>query len=254
MEKILPNNIFYDELASDYDAMISFDKAVENKKAHLKKLITPEMKSAADIGCGSGVDSIALASLALNVTAFDPSVEMLKASKANAERMNVEINFRNCTADNIPGEFDRKFDLVVSLGNTFANIPEENFYASLKMCYDILKPNGQLLIQVLNYEKILNEKKRIVNITKAGDNYFIRFYDFAIEHIVFNILYFSKSNPSNQRLISTKIYPHSIKNFESGLKEAGFRSIQFYSNMGLLPFTSNLTADLVIRSQKNFEF
>ena len=30
MEKILPKNIFYDELAADYDNMISFEKAVEN--------------------------------------------------------------------------------------------------------------------------------------------------------------------------------------------------------------------------------
>jgi len=254
MEKILPNEMFYNELASEYDAMISFDKAVESKKAHIKKLITAEMKSAADIGCGSGVDSIALASLGLKVTAFDPSVEMLKASKANAEKTNVEIDFQNCPADNIPREFDKKFDLVVSLGNTFANIPKEKFSASLKRCYDILKPNGQLLIQVLNYEKILNEKKRIVNITEAGDNYFIRFYDFATEHIVFNILYFSKSNPSNQRLISTKIYPHSSENFKSGLEKAGFSSIQFYSNLELIPLTKNLSTDLVIWSEKNFEF
>jgi len=68
MEKNLPNKIFYDQLASDYDAMISFDKAVENKKANLKNIITSEMKSAADIGCGSGVDSNALASLGLKLS------------------------------------------------------------------------------------------------------------------------------------------------------------------------------------------
>jgi len=33
MEKNLPNKVFYDELASDYDNMISFEKAVEKKAA-----------------------------------------------------------------------------------------------------------------------------------------------------------------------------------------------------------------------------
>ncbi len=60
MEKILPNEVFYDELASDYDDMISFKKTVEKKKNLLKNFVTDEMKSAADIGCGSGVDSISL--------------------------------------------------------------------------------------------------------------------------------------------------------------------------------------------------
>ena len=40
MEKILPNNVFYDELASDYDDMTSFEKAVEKKKNLLKNFVT----------------------------------------------------------------------------------------------------------------------------------------------------------------------------------------------------------------------
>ena len=151
MDKMLPNNTFYDELAADYDEMISFDSAVGKKKTLLKSFVIAEMKSAADIGCGSGVDSIALASLGLKVTAFDPSTEMLKVAKANSNKMSVKIGFHNYSADNIPEDFNNQFDLVVSLGNTFANIPKEKFLASLQRCYEILRPKGQLLIQVLNY-------------------------------------------------------------------------------------------------------
>ncbi len=82
--------------------MISFEKAVEIKKKLLKNFVTDEMKSAADIGCGSGVDSISLSSLGLKVTAFDPSSEMLKVAEANAERMKAKVEFHNYSADNIP--------------------------------------------------------------------------------------------------------------------------------------------------------
>jgi len=218
MEKNLPNKVFYDELASDYDNMISFEKAVENKKKLLKNFVTAEMKSAADIGCGSGVDSIALASLGLKVTAFEPSTEMLKYAEANADRTNAKIGFHNYSADKIPTEFNNNFDLVASLGNTFANISKEKFITSLQRCYDILKPQGQLVIQVLNYEKILADRQRIVNITEAANKYFIRFYDFPDEHIIFNILTFSKANHSDNKLISTKIYPHSSENFISAFE------------------------------------
>jgi len=250
MEKNLPNKVFYDELASDYDAMISFDKAVENKKVHLKNLITSAMKFVADIGCGSGVDSIVLASLGLKVIAFDPSVEMLKSAEANSKRMNVEIGFHNYSADNIPTEFNNNFDLVVSLGNTFANIPKEKFLTSLQRCYEILRPKGQLLIQVLNYHKVLLEKQRIVNITEGEKGYFIRFYDFSGDELVFNVLSFVKSNPSDNKIISTKLYPHLVKDFEAELKMAGFSKFQFYSDLKLTSLDEKLSKDLLIQAYK----
>jgi len=250
MEKILPNNIFYDELASDYDNMISFEKAVEIKKKLLKNFVTAEMKSAADIGCGSGIDSISLSSLGLKVNSFDPSTEMLKIAKANSERMNVKIEFHNYTADNIPAELNGQFDLVVSLGNTFANVPEERFLKSLKRCYDILKPNGKFFLQVLNYKKIISEQERIVNINEAEDKYLVRFYDFLDEYLVFNILTFSKAKTSENKLISTQIYPHTVKNFESGLERAGFCTVQFYSDFQLSPFKAEQSKDLVILASR----
>jgi ubiquinone/menaquinone biosynthesis C-methylase UbiE len=93
IKNILPNNAFYDELASDYDEMISFEKSVEKKKNLFKNFLSSEMKSAADIGCGSGVDSIALSLSGLKVTAFDPSSEMLKIAKSNTARMNGKVEF-----------------------------------------------------------------------------------------------------------------------------------------------------------------
>jgi ubiquinone/menaquinone biosynthesis C-methylase UbiE len=54
MKKMLPNYTFYDELAFDYDDMISFDSAVKNKKKQFDNFLISEMNSAADIGCGSG--------------------------------------------------------------------------------------------------------------------------------------------------------------------------------------------------------
>jgi len=250
MKKMLPNYTFYDELAFDYDDMISFDRAVKNKKKQFENFLISEMNSTADIGCGSGADSIALFSSGLKVTAFDPSSEMLKNAEANSKRMNVKVEFQNYAADIIPKEFDEKFDLVVSLGNTFANIPKGKFLNSLQRCYKILRTKGQLLIQVLNYEKILVDKQRIVNITEKADKCFIRFYDFLDGDIIFNILTFSKVKPSDNKLISTKIYPHSVKNFESGLKRAGFKSIQFYSNLELSAFDKERSKDLVIRAIK----
>lgn len=250
MNKLIANSSFYDEIASEYDKMISFESAVEKKKTLLKNLINQNVETAADIGCGTGVDSIALTLNSLNVSAFDPSEKMISVAKTNSKKMNVNVEFYNYPADNIPKEFDNKFNLIVSLGNTFANIADNKFNKSLKRCYDILKPNGQLLIQVLNYKKILEEKQRIVNITESDNKFFIRFYDFNSELIAFNILTFSKVRTSDYKLSSTIIYPYQLEKFQSALTNAGFTNIQFYGNLKLSEFSPSQSKDLIVLTNK----
>ena len=230
--------------------MITFKRAVENKKKLFKNFIKPEMKYAADLGCGSGVDSIALALLGLKVTAFDPSDKMLEVAQENIEKAKAKVTLHNQSADSISNDFDDQFDLVVSLGNTFANIGKEQLVKSLQRCKQILKPQGILLIQILNYGKILSEKQRIVNITEGVDKYFIRFYDFIGNEVIFNILTFDKSNPSDQKLISTIVNPYSQADFDTALKKAGFISSQFYSNLDLEEFDKLQSKDLIIKAIK----
>jgi glycine/sarcosine N-methyltransferase len=250
VDKLLAKNTFYDELASEYDEMISFKTAIDKKKILLKTFINQNSKTAADIGCGSGVDSIALSLSGLKVVAFDPSSEMLKVAESNSKRMNEQPVFHNSTADKIPIDFDNNFDLVLSLGNTFANISIDKLQKSIQRCFDILKPNGQLIIQILNYEKILADKKRIVNITEGKNKFFIRFYDFKDEQIIFNILTFSKSNISEYKLSSTEIYPHNAEIFESGLSASGFKDIKFFGDLQLSEFVIQQSKDLIITSKK----
>jgi len=247
MNNLLPINSFYDELAIGYDEMISFDNTIQKKKKLLKTFINLKTKTAADIGCGTGVDSIALALNGLNVSAFDPSAGMLKVAESNSKKMNVSVNFQKSTAEQITAEFNDKFDLVVSLGNTFANIPEDKFPDSIKRCYDILKPGGQVLIQILNYKKILADKQRILNITEGKNNFFIRFYDFNDAQVVFNLLLFSKHNISDYKLSSTEIYPYRKDDFESVFQSFGVNDIQFYGDLKLNEFQPNFSKDLFIR-------
>lgn len=240
------NNQFYDAISLFYDEMIDFDKAVKKRMKLLEKIVSSEMVYAADIGCGTGIDSIALSILGLEVTSFDPSEEMLKTAKENSNRFNTNILFRNYSADKIPQKYFGKFDLVVSLGNTFANIPRQKLFQSLLRCNKILKKEGRFVFQILNYSKILNEKKRIVKISSDEENYFIRFYDFLNNKIQFNILSFSKKNPENLQLISTQIYPHIFKVIRDNLQKAGFKEVKMYEGLGGESFSSKKSNDLII--------
>lgn len=251
MQTLIDNINFYNELAEDYDSMISFGNSVENKKKLLKSFIHPETKYAADIGCGTGADSISLALNGLKVTAFDPSTEMLRQAEINASNFNVKIDFQNFSAETISKKYNNTFDLIVSLGNTFANIPKESFIDSLKKCSEIIKSKGKLLIQILNYEKILKEKKRIISLKKGEGKYFIRFNDFLDENLVFNLLKFDEQNPSDYKLISTKVYPYVAEDFISELGKIGLTTIELFSNLAQSKYIKTNSDNLIILAIKS---
>jgi len=270
---MLDNQEFFDELSVQYDSMIPFEKAIKRKEELFQNLIKGTSKTVADLGCGTGSDSLALAGIGHKVTSFDPSAQMLNKARINAKssgldfdsyqfgtaqipnefngKYNVVISFGNSFA-NIPtdDEFNGKYNVVISFGNSFANIPTDEFENSVCKCFSLLGEDGELYIQILNYEKILLEKKRIVSITTSEEKYFVRFYDFNDNQIVFNILQFDKSKPADHQLISTIINPYSTDDFTLALKKAGFKINKYYESFNFTPFDPQTSNDLIITAVK----
>ena len=244
------NSTFYNSASLYYDKMIDFDTALQKRKKLLLGFITPQIKTVADVGCGTGVDSIALSLIGLDVSAFDPSLKMISKAKVNSEIQKKKIEFYNYAADEIPKSFYNKFDLVVSLGNTLANIPYSKIERSIKRLFKLVKKDGSVLIQILNYEKILREKERIVNTTKKDGEYFIRFYDFGKNDLTFNILSFNADHSSKKELLSTKIYPYKSKGLKKIFKSAGFKKIEFYGSLDKKPFDTISSNDLILFAKK----
>ena len=246
----MDNKDFYNNLAASYDEMIPFKAALERKRISLKGILNLKMKTAADLGCGTGVDSIALSQLGLKVTGFDLSAEMLKIAEVNAVRSDVKINFHNRAVNKIPASFHSKFDLVLSLGNTFANIPKNVFDKSIEKCFNLLNEEGKLIIQILNYEKILKNKNRIVNINEGDDEFFVRFYDFKKNRLFFNVLAFNKFHTKGNITITTELFPYSKNDFEQSLLKAGFTKIEFSSTLAGDKFDPDVSRDLFVKAFK----
>ena len=244
------NNTFYNSASAYYDKMIDFNTAIQKRKILLSNFIDDRIKSVTDVGCGTGVDSISLSQLGLNVTSFDPSSEMINTARINSNKHKCKIDFFNFSANEIPKTFYNKYDLVVSLGNTLANIPFTKIEKSIAKLFKLLKNDGRVLIQILNYEKILSEKERIVNITKKDDEYFIRFYDFGKNDLTFNILKFNTDQTSRKELISTKIFPYTSKELKKVFKEAGFKKIELFGGLDKQPFVAKTSTDSILFAQK----
>ena len=244
----MKNKNFYNDLSFFYDEMISFSDIIKKRTHELKNFISYKYRDAADIGCGTGNDSVALAMNGLNVTGFDPSNGMIKQARINTEGFNVKLVVSG--AEKIPTKFNNKFDIAISLGNSLANIEKKNISLSIKRIYSILKKNGLLIIQILNYTAVLKNNKRIVNITEKENNQFIRFYDFHKDNIIFNILKIDKTNLKNYDLLSTTLYPYKKEFLLKILKSAGFHQIKWYSDFNDNEFIPLKSKDLILTARK----
>ena len=70
----MKNEKFYNEVSPFYDSMISMEKSLIRRKTFYESVFTNKhIKVVADLGCGSGLDSLALASMGLKVSGFDSS-------------------------------------------------------------------------------------------------------------------------------------------------------------------------------------
>ena len=250
-DEVMLNKSFYDSIARNYDKMASLKKQIGTKEKFFTNFVTNKTKTAADLGAGSGADSIALAKKGLDVTAFEPSIQMTETAQQNFESYNVNVAIHQFKISEIPARFNNSFYLIVCLGNTFANILPSEIEASVERVYDLLKRTGKVVIQLLNYDYVLEHRERIVNITSSEEKYFVRFYDFAGEKIFFNILSFNKSNPAERELITTEIFPYRKSFLERLLKTAGFNGISFYGDTGLNEFDEKTSKNLIITAIKN---
>lgn len=240
---------FYNEVSDFYDKMIDFEKNLELRTIAYKKIFTcPGI--AVDIGCGIGLDSIALARNGHHVFAFDPSPNMIYKTVENAVRYNVDIISNVGSFNSIPKKYLGNFDYVVSVGNTIAHLSALELKNAFNKIYKLLKPGGKVFLHILNYDLIIRERKRINNIASRDGQIIIRFYDLGQSKIDFNILTFTVDQPKNFNIVTTTHYPHSKNLILVYLKNVGFHKIKFSKNFNGEKFEAKSSKDIFIEAYK----
>jgi glycine/sarcosine N-methyltransferase len=245
--------VFYDLLSSNYDQMTGFFNRFNKEQSFFISLIKQyNIRTALDAGCGTGFHALLLSQSGVDITAIDISDEMLRTLKRHAREMNQEIKTRNCRFTDLRKELDTTFDAVFCMGNSLAHILTQK---ELRKCIDnfheILNPNGILVLQLLNYDRILKMKERIISVKEIGRKLFIRFYDFLPKNIVFNILTVEKNTDApNHHLQSIELRPIRPKELVATLRQSGFTSLHLYGNIRLDKFSPATSTDLIIIATK----
>jgi len=240
---------FYDEISGIYEQMIDFKKNLVLRIDAYKRIF-PSKGLAADIGCGIGLDSIALSTNGHKVTAFDISPKMIEILKQNALRYGFEIESGLYSFESIPKIYKAKFNNIVSVGNTIAHLNPVQLQKAIGKIFEMLESGGKVFLHILNYEMLRKQGKRINNIADRNGKIIIRFYNFFEKDIDFNILSFPPGKPKDFQFVTTRHYPHTKNEINNYLKKAGFKRIRFMNNFEGDKFTAVDSKDMFIIAKK----
>lgn len=144
--------IGYDALASVYDILAN-DVDVQEWLAYLQRFF-PKKKTEtriADIGCGTGRYSIALAKEDYQVIGVDVSAQMLHIAAENARKAGQKIRFvqQSAIALSLPVQ-----NVVLAICDVINHLSLPEVQAFFESAYTIIAPGGVLLFDISSAAKL----------------------------------------------------------------------------------------------------
>jgi len=236
-------NIFYSSISEYYSEIFPFNplqlQFVKSCIGNLKE------KEILDIGCATGELAFNLASEGAKVTGIDLNVDLLNQANGN-NRLQSDDYKKNKTEFASPNpkfqvgnmlelksDFTKnQFDTVLCFGNTLVHLTTTHLIKQmLNGVNKVLKPGGQFLLQILNYDYILGEQILELPLIETANIKFVRNYKFEKNSTLINFqtkLHLKKSahTLSNE----TFLLALKSKDFIDLLKDAGFKNIKLFSN------------------------
>ncbi len=108
-----------------------------------------------DVGCGTGSYAIALAEMGYKVVGIDLDPEMISLAKEK-ENKDLDVEFKEMGMLDLKGNFSSaSFDGIYVIGNVLVHLSKDEIGEFLESAAELLKENGRLFIQIVNYERIL---------------------------------------------------------------------------------------------------
>ncbi|HTZ18525.1 MAG TPA: class I SAM-dependent methyltransferase [Dissulfurispiraceae bacterium] len=238
---------FYSSIAEYYDFIFPFNRAhVDFVKSCIEQPY--EGKMVLDVGCGTGDLAVELTGMGFRVTGIDYDQEMLAEAKKKDQG---SIPFLHMDMRDLSKAFKpATFDVVLCFGNTLVHLSDvAETGAFCGGVREALKGNGKFLLQILNYDHILDhgvwELPLIENDTVRFERSYM--YDGAANLLAFETKLYVKATGS---MIENTIplYPIRKGELKAALGKAGFAGISFYAGFDKSPLKDD-SLPLVVEAQ-----
>ncbi|MBE0701428.1 MAG: class I SAM-dependent methyltransferase, partial [Acholeplasmataceae bacterium] len=158
-------------------------------------------KKAIDLGCGTGRLTNLLFDLKMDVAGIDLDSNMIAVARLSFPLITFVVG------DMIKAlNRDVHYHLMTCFGNTLPHLNRQQLKVFFESAKSHLDHDGHLVVQLLNYQKIMKEKpKHLTHIAVDGVS-FERTYHYQNQHIQFH----TKLTVNHQSFeSSTRLYPYT---------------------------------------------
>ncbi len=239
---------FYEEISKYYDIIFPLShttlKFIEKHLDSKKRVL--------DVAAGTGNYSIALSEAGYNVVAVDLDEEMINS--INIRNMIEGTTVRSYMADmkNIEVINEEKFDLIFCIGNSLVHLDNrEEIDQFIEKMYSMLNKNGKLIIQIVNYDRVLKYDVKELPLIDRRDKgvCFKRNYDLVNGKIQFKTkLIIDQDKRSYENCV--ELYPLKKKDLEEILVKNRFKEINFFGDFDGSDFSINSFPTIVVATKK----
>lgn len=215
----------YDLIANNYSEIFPLEP---QKIEFIKSYCSKTKANILDIGCATGDLALELSKQGGSVVGIDLNEKMIDiANQKKQQSMNIKFEVLNM----LDIDKNERFDCVVCLGNTLPHLPSWKDIDSLfPKVHAVLNEQGTFIFQILNYDKIIKEKKiQFATIEGKGFIFERNYTEITDERIVFQIKYYDKMTKITYR-DSTDLLPLVKNDLLRCLRENGFKKMECYSD------------------------
>lgn len=238
---------FYEEVSKYYDYIFPVQAPQLN---FLSKTLGREGQTALDVACATGGYAAALSELGFDVTAFDEDPSMMEACRQRMKEGNFPVRTFQGNMLEVR-DLDENYDLVYCVGNSLVHLDSlEDVGSFLQGCYKVLRPGGRVVLQVVNYDRILGEG--ISNLPTIFNSEvslsFERLYEYQEE--TGKILFTGKLEVWRQQFVNTvALLPILSKDLMALVDGSGFKDVEIYGDFMKKPFDPKTSLHTVIRGR-----
>lgn len=104
-------------------------------------------KTVLDVGCGGGILTEAMAQRGAKVTGIDMGEAPLGVARLHQLESGVEVDYRQCTAEELAEELPGQFDVVTCM-EMLEHVPDPS--SVIRACATLVKPGGQVFFSTIN--------------------------------------------------------------------------------------------------------
>lgn len=232
---------FYSDFAHYYDQIFP----VSQDTIDLFKQTFKENGKLLDLGCGAGGYALAMAKLGYFVDGIDYDPSMIKIAN---QKNNPSLRLSFKQGDMLDIDIFDAYDGIYCIGNTLVHLDSEQaVFEVLGKLYDGLKPGGTLVLQIVNYDRILSMNIKNLPTLKADNLEFVRDYHFNGTKIEF--ITTLKTNEGIYQN-SVDLLPLRQNDLFKMMTQIGFYEVRSFGRFDLSPFEHDQSFLLVMKGSK----